>query len=230
MGSPSRRSASQNRALWALVREIEGRGLSHDEAVATLRQACIQVSGQDHTSRLTPGQAGQVIDTLKARLGQSRGRGQRTAPAPHEPWDDRGPGPRDDATAAPITPRQVEVLDALFAQAGMTTLPQRVAFTKRQCRGQGRPRSQRDADALFEALSAMVMRGVAPMDIWMEARELLADGRGLDSWQRHTFLPDLLAQFEVAAPDHLDQVLTPHKLAKLVEARHAHQRAVAEGG
>jgi hypothetical protein len=207
MASPKpTRSPAQSRALWGLKSQLERAGLSADDAEQTLRRICVEVSGQEHTSRLSPNQAGRVIDQLQRLVSDATRKQPSREPAAHEPWGPRGPGPRQAVT---ITGRQQDVLQAVFRQAGMTTSEQQRGFTQRQCK---RPwaQTQRDYDALIEALYAMVLRAVTPGQALARARALV-DHPKLDAWQRG-MIPDLVRQLEGGGE------LSTHKLAKLTEA------------
>jgi hypothetical protein len=203
------RTPAQNRAIWGLKSQLERAGLAADDAEATVRRVCAEVSGQEHTSRLTPTQAGRVIDQLQRLVQDAACRGPATRnaePAPHTPWGPRGPGPREAVT---ISGRQQEVLQAVFRQAGMRTPEQQRGFAMRQCK---RPwaQTQRDYDKLIEALYAIVLREVTPAQVLARARALVGHPR-LDAWQER-FIPNLVEQLEGGGG------LSTHKLAKLVEA------------
>ncbi len=177
-----------------------------------MRQLCRQVSGQEHTSRLTPGQADRLIDALRGEVA-GYGRPGTEALEPRRPWGRRGPGPRKDQ---PITPRQQAVLASLFDQAGMGPKA-RQTFTQRQCRVPW-PQTQHHADALFEALTEMILRHVNVAEVYRRTRALI-DCPGLDAWEEN-FVEDLVRQFrelEAVGRD-LRLALTTHKLKKLTEA------------
>lgn len=206
------RTPAQNRALHALAGELATRsGLGRDEVWdVVVRPACRKVSGQEHTSRLTPAQAAALLDLVqrevRAYTGGSAGRTER---AEHEPWGDRGEGPR---SRAPVTRAQLEVIDALFAFVGWAP-PARRAFTLRQCKVPW-PQTQHHADAVIEPLQAIAMRHVDHEEIWRRVVSLAGQTDLLDEWKRN-FVADLLRQY--AAQD-FRTVLTPHKLAKILEA------------
>lgn len=208
MGRPQRTPA-QNRAMWGLVSQISRQdGSSREEAAEVLRACCVQASGQEHTSQLTPDQADQVLALMRQRVGVSS-----TASPPRPPARGRPVAP---SRTGGITPRQQEVIAALFRQVGMTDRGRQMNFARRQCKVPW-PQTQAHADQLIEPLKAMAIRHVRPMDAWRRAQALLGHDR-LDAWQRR-FIPDLVRQFQEAEPaGTLDQVLSPHKLLKLVEA------------
>jgi len=211
MGTPrSTRTAGQNRRMHGLVGQLaKATGSTRDEAKESLRRHCREVSGQEHSSRLSRYQANQVIQRLEVELA-----GQRTEQQPdREPWGQRGPGPR---AGQNITSRQTEVLQALFQQAGMGDRKRQMVFAKRQCKAPW-PQTQHHYDQICEALKAIILRTTAASDAWRRAKALRGRAE-LDDWKRH-FIADLCRQFEHAADDDaIDTVLTPHKLAKLVEA------------
>ena len=208
------RTPAQNSKLFGLVTELQRcAGLSQEEATAVMRRHVREVAGQEHSSRLTVNQAIRVIDALQREVATYRPAttARPAPPAPHAPWGNRGQGPR---TEQPITDRQVEVLQELYRQAGIDTLPRQVGFTRRQCKGRGQPSTQKDFDAIYEALSAIILRRTTADEIWTRARTLTGNA-GLDAWQRG-FIADLCGQFENAKDR--DKVLSPHKLLKLTEA------------
>ncbi len=209
MGAP-KRTPSQNRRMWGLLGQLaKTTGSTRAEAEGALRRHVREVSGQEHTSQLTEYQASQVIQRLEQEL---RGR-QVEQDQQRKPWGHRGPGPREGQM---VSRRQLEVLEALFLQAGMDTRDRQMGFTKRQVK---KPwvQTQRDFDAVFEPLKAIVLRKAAPRDVWARAKALAGHPK-LNRWQQD-FVPDLARQFQEAAETgDLDCVLTPHKLYKLVEA------------
>ena len=120
MGSPVR-SPAQNRKIYGLLAEIRRTsGLSQDDVEALKVRLCVEVSGQEHSSRLTPAQAkrliGRLANELPARDDADR-KVQRQAPP-----DKRG-----------ISQRQVAVLQSMFRQAGMTSQQEQMKFARRQC-------------------------------------------------------------------------------------------------
>jgi len=210
MGRPAKRTPAQNNRMWGLVaRMAQVTGSTKEEATEALRRHVREVSGQEHSSRLTAYQARQVIERMQREL-DGRTPAPTTKPAPHEPWGKRGPGPRGRAT---ITQRQIQVLEQLGIQVGLDTPQKRMTFSQRQCRKPW-PQTQGDYDSVYGGLEAMALRMIAPRDAWRRAQDLIGNP-GLNSWQQG-FLPDLVRQFEGA--EDIDAVLTPHKIAKLLEA------------
>lgn len=204
------RTPAQNRTLYGLISDLRRRaGLSEDDAMAVLRRVCREVSGQEHSSRLSVGQADEVIRRLGVELDAYR---PAKAPQPR-----RDPKPEH----MELSERQVRVLDALFAQAGLVAFPARVKFCQRQLEGRSRPTSQSDYNKLATPLAAMVVRRERPEDVRTRVAALVGVA-GLDAWQSTIFLPDLLRQFDAAStPAQLAAVVTPHRLAKLIEAEEA---------
>ncbi len=200
------RTPAQNRVIWGLVTQLaqatSGTKIEAEEAV---RAICREVAGHDHTSRLTEGQADVVISRLRARLPQGQGR-------PAAPSAPVGKSRQD----APITPRQQEVIGALYRQVGWDDRGRQIAFARRQLKLPW-PQTQLHADAIIEPLKAIALRHTDPADAWRRA-VALRESPHLDAWQRQ-FIPDLIAQFVVAdAARDLKKVLSPHKLLKLIEA------------
>jgi len=211
-GTAPARTPSQNRRLWGLVGELAvATGSTREEAELALRRQARAVSGQEHTSRLSRDQAQQVITLLEREIhGQQAEVAQREE---RQPWGPRGPGPREKVG---ITERQVQVLQALFVQAGLDSQQKQMAFSSRQCKRPW-PQTHREYDQIFEALKGMVLRAVVPMDAWARAKAI-AQAPELNDWQRG-FLADLCRQFQAAqAAGDISTVLTTHKLAKLTEA------------
>lgn len=202
------RTPAQNRVIWGLVTQLaQATGAAKAEAEEAVRAICREVAGHDHTSRLTEGQADVVIARLRARLPQS-------------------PAPATMATTAasvsmsrqnaPITPRQQEVIGALYRQVGWDDRGRQIAFARRQLKLPW-PQTQLHADAIIEPLKAIALRHTDPADAWRRA-VALRESPHLDAWQRQ-FIPDLIMQFTVAdASRDLTKVLSPHKLLKLIEA------------
>jgi len=209
MGAP-KRTPAQNSRMWGLVSALaKATGSSREEAKGALRRHCMAVSGQDHSSHLTRHQARQVIDRLQAELNGT----QQPEPARREPWGDRGPGPR---TGQSITHRQLDVLERLYHQAGLDTKQRQMGFAKRQC-GVPWPQTQAHYDSIYGGLEAMVLRQADPGDIWRRCRNLVGNP-GLNAWQVG-FVDDMCRQFsEAHAEGSLSGVLSPHKIAKVIEA------------
>lgn len=207
-----KRTLQQNRIMHGQAGEIARRsGGGADEAKLMLGELAKEVSGQEHTSQLTERQAARVIALLSQRLSEM----DRSSPTPPRA-SSKPEAPKD----GPITARQVEVLDAMFEQLGMSALQPRVAFCRRTIK-KPRPLDQRDVDVLMTALKAMVVRQTDPAEAWQRLRALNGHPK-LDAWQRVTFVPDLLRRFEeAAAKGDLSRVLTPHRIAKLEEAEAA---------
>lgn len=191
------RTPAQNAKIWALVSEMP---LARDEAEAAMRRLVRSVAGHEHVSRLTRGQAADVIDGLTRLVGQKPKR---------EPPKGR---------ARVISELQQKVLLKLFTQAGMPTRPQQIAFSKRQCKALW-PQSQKDFDAVAHALAAIILRPLVPAEVRARV-EALADA-DVDGWKRN-WVADVRRQFNAAekAGD-LARVLSPHKIAKLVEIEEA---------
>lgn len=206
--APAIRTPAQNRAIHQLLGQLRPH-LGQEDADGLLRQLCREASGQEHSSALTVTQAARVIDGLRRRVPQAPP-AQVQAPPKREPWGPRGEGPRNKAS---ITPTQQRVLGAMFEQAGMTTPEQRQAFARRQCKRPW-PQSQQDYDAIFGALTAMILRagGRAPELLAMaRAAATRPEIQGHHFWG--VFVPDIIQQLEAQA----DKALSPHKLKKLME-------------
>ncbi len=211
MGRPRRkRTPAQNARIWGLVSRLaRTTGSSKDEASEAMRRHVREVSGQEHSSQLTVHQAAKVIERLQAELDGSRPPPETSAEE-REPWGHRGPGPRKKVA---ITRRQLEVLDALYHQVGLDTRPKQMAFARRQV-GVPWPQTQKHYDSIYGGLEAMALRTVDPMDAYKRAKSLVGHP-ALNPWQRG-FVPDLVEQFETSTD--ITKVLTPHKIAKLLEA------------
>ena len=227
MKSSAVRSPAQNRSIYGLVAEIGRRASLDTEGRRELLSGVArEVSGQEHTSLLSPSQAEAAIRLLRRRaddwapLPVAPSVRPSAPPHPtampekaeHEPWGMRGQ-PRPVET---ITPRMQAVLSGLWTLAGMESPQQQRGFTERQCKKPW-PQSQQDFDKLFEALSSIALRKVQPRAAW-ERFQRLHGNPGLNAWQVG-FVADMLRQY-ASADDvgRLDHVLTPHKLRKLVEA------------
>ena len=202
MAAKAKRSPAQNKRMWGLVHQLVGAGMDRDQANDLLRAITREVSGQEHTSQLGPRQAGTVIDRLDAQL-------QELLPTTRKPWGPRGDGPRPVVT---ITPRQQAVISALFQQAGLDTVERQRGFCQRKCRVPW-PQTQHHADALMEALQAMILRTVTPAGCLARFERLNEDPR-LNAFEEG-FVDDLLRQF--ADADDPAKVMSTHKLQKLME-------------
>lgn len=202
------RTVAQNRAIWGLVSQLaKGTGCAREEAEVAVRAVCMEVAGHEHTSRLSEGQADEVIRRLRARISA---RPAASAPPPARSSTSTR---REDL---PITPRQQQVLAALYRQVGWDDRGRQIAFSRRQIKLPW-PQTQVHADAIIEPLKAIALRHTDPRDAWQRAQALMGQP-GLDAWQRG-FVPDLVSQFVVAdAKGELAKVLSPHKLLKLIEA------------
>ena len=209
---PKLRSASQGRAIWALAGQIaKAAGVDKDEIARAATQAA---SGQEHTSRLTEGQALRVIQHLQARLAEYAPKAptSKPQPAPHQPWAPRTPGPRE---SLPMTAFQGVVLNGLFALCGMGGIGDRARFCRRQT-GETWPRTQAEADKVITPLSAIAMRKVDGDDI--RRRVIAMQGHvALDRWKTG-FVEDLVEQLD--GPDPKAR-LSPHKLLKILECEAA---------
>lgn len=206
------RTPGQNRQLWGLVNTLaRASGCERDQAEEALRRHCREVSGQEHSSMLSVEQAAEVTRRLGHEIDSIQKDQRSAAPTDRQPWGPRGPGPRHGQMA---TLRQHKVLEALYRQAGWDC-PAQIAFSTRQCKKPW-PQSQQDADAILEALKAIVLRKVKPAAA--RARAIALQGRPeLDAWKRN-FVADLVRQFEEAAEHgHQGRVMTTHKLLKLTE-------------
>lgn len=228
MRSSAVRSPAQNRTLYGALGELARlAGLDADARREVLEAVTREVSGQEHSSRLTPPQAEAAIQRLRQRAAayapppvapvrapraMEGWGGAFPEAAPHDPWDTRA-GPRPVET---ITPRMLALLQRAFRLAGMATPAQQRGFSERQCRKPW-PQSQQDFDAVFEGCSAIALRRVRPREVW-ERVQRLHGHPGLNRWQKG-FVADVLAQFSSADDvGRLDKVLTPGKLAKILEA------------
>lgn len=203
----SQRTPAQNRQMWGLVTQLaKATGCSREEAQEALRACCVEVSGQDSSSRLTEAQAHQVIRMLEQRTPRQRPASER-------------PSPPASAHARPgaITPRQQEVLLALFVQVKMTSREQQMGFCRRQFKLPW-PQHNGHVDQLITPLKAMAIRHVTGAEMRQRALALRGDP-GLDAWQVG-FIADLLRQTVV-------EIHTPHKLLKLIEAEVACRRSEA---
>lgn len=193
------RSPAQNRQLWALVTRLQAAsGLSRPEATQVLQDVTREVSGQEHTSRLTPEQAVKVAALLEARIG---------APAP-------APTPAAETRITVITPAQQRVLLALWEQAGFDTPARRRSFCERQT-GKPWPQTQADVNAVWKGLEAQILRRVDPADVRARVDVLVARKGDLDNWKA-SFALDLQRQLGESPRN-----LTPHKLRKLMECEDA---------
>lgn len=170
------RTVAQNGRLWTLLSKLAKlSGVPRDELEETLRAKVRQVSGQDHTSRLTIAQAGVVLDDLQRRVDAYRPRAEtepaKAAPAKpgRAPWGERGPGTR---TEQRITPAQQATILGLYAQLGWTDPKRRTEFCRRQTQ-QPWPQSMADADKLIEPLMAMVKRTVPVRTLVEQLRQCL---------------------------------------------------------
>ena len=208
------RTPAQNNRTWSLVANL-GRlsGLGREQIEADiLRPLVRRISGQEHTSRLSTGQANQVIEALEKEVASYKPRRREAGPepAPHRPWGPRGEEPREDAA---ITPFQQVVLDGLYQLVGYDRQRQ-ITFSQRQCKKPW-PQSQEDADKIIEPLKSMAMRKVDGAEI--SARVSALVGRPeLNAWQVG-FVADMVRQFADAGTSP-KTALSPHKLLKILEA------------
>lgn len=214
----SLRSPGQHRRLYGLLGQMK-KQMPEADAEGLFRAAAREVSGQEHTSRLTPEQADGMIRRLEAAATR--------APAPaaepdrplRVPWGPRGDQARDEGR---ITPEQQEVLGSLFQMAGMDTPERRRGFSMRQCKKPW-PQTMRDADTIFEGLSAIILRTCTAKDVLERLEALWAS-----PWiQGHAFfrvfVPDLKTQLEARGK----KALSPNKLKKIAEGE---MQAAARGG
>jgi|GEM_PF-4678045 len=207
-----KRTTAQNRRMWSLVGDLQRSGLSRDDAEDVLRNAVRAVSGQPSTSALSRSQAAAVIDRLQRQL-PAPAEVEASSPDASATTAKRKTRPRRTST---ISGRQQEVLQRVFVQAGMGTQAEQMAFTRRQT-GKPWPQTQKDFDAIMEALKSMVLRAAKPLEVWGRVQALLEHPK-LDHFER-VFIPDLHKQFRDAQKaGTLDKVLTTGKLAKLTEA------------
>lgn len=197
-------TANQRRCLWAVAGEIgHHKGLDRVGVEALVAAEARAVSAQEHVSQLSTMQADQVISRLRALAAQLRTKLAETAPEPGPPG--RAPGR--------LSEKQDFVLDRLFMQAGIDTLPRRAGFTRRVIR-RASPSSQADFTALKEALTAIIQRA-APVDDVMARLEATTQGR-LTDWERG-FVADVhrrLGEGELPSPHQLDTLA-------VIEARQA---------
>lgn len=207
------RTPEQNRRIWSLVNELARRAqLSREDVEAlTLRPITRRISAQEHTSKLTPGQADQTIAALEGEV-RRYAPAQPAAPAP-------APAPVAEPRKGTITPAQQALIQGLYQMVGYASPEQQRAFAMRQIRLPW-AQTQAQADALIEPLKAMALRAVVPADAWQRAQALASRG-GLDAWKKQ-FIADLCRQFsEANDAGTLDKVLTPGKLLKLLECEAA---------
>lgn len=202
-----KRTPAQNRQIHGLLKQIgKDACLDRDELAEIKASLCRQVSGQEHTSQLDQQQAARLIRLLAQRASGGSTAKRKTPAKSHEAGLSRM-----------VTPRQQEVLEALFNQAGMLTLDQQRGFCRRQLKGRFWPQNQKDVTALYTPLTAMVLRRVSPAKLHERAQKLRGRPE-LDAWQTG-FIDDLCHQFRNAhAEGVLDRVMTPNKLRRLVEA------------
>lgn len=208
------RTESQNRAIWGLFGQLCKKAGQEREAMEPLlHRLCREASGQEHTSRLTPPQAARVIAGLSAELAsyQPQAAPPDSTPAdaaPHEPWGERGPGPRQGQA---IHPRQQQVIQELYKMLGWER-PAQMTFCKRQT-GQPWPQTLAHADKLIEPLSAIILRQYKPEELRARVETLVGHPK-FDRWKTN-FMADLARQFAEAS--NVNSVMTTHKLKKLLE-------------
>lgn len=212
-----KRTVEQNRRIYGLRLALCKAGMELEDVVGVIRQIAVEVSGQEHTSLLTVGQANALIGQLEERLRQASTRSAavgsarpRAVSAPHEPWGERGGNRAEE----PITGRQLEIIDRLATEAGLVTLPQRAGFYARQLGGRRRLVTQADADAVIEPLKAMLRRRVDP-DTVCRRLEAVAEHPTLatDAWLAG-FVADVLPRVRREGRS----AISPGRLAKLREA------------
>ncbi|HNC94769.1 MAG TPA: hypothetical protein PKW90_01525 [Myxococcota bacterium] len=212
-------------------------GLEQSELKGHLEEICNKISGQSHSSQLTQDQARRVIELLQERVNAARPAPAlaevtpKAAPSsePFVHWTQRGRppvAPTPPATETPaakpasrrdmISQAQQGTIAGLFELAGMSTREQQIGFSKRQC-GLPWPQSKEHADKLIEGLKAICMRKVDHTEMERRVRALVGH-KQLDAWKRN-FVADLADQYSQA--EDKTQVLTPHKLAKLMECEAA---------
>jgi len=209
------RSPDQNRRIWGLLKELQRRsGIPDEDTQAVLRRHCLKVSRQEHSSKLTERQAQQVIELMQSEISGYRPvTPPKPEPAGHEPWGERGPGPR---CGRRVTPREQEVLLAMFQQAGMTSREQQMGFCRRQCKVPW-PQTMEHADALMEPLKAIILRSVTSEEL--EKRVAALQNRPeLDAWKKG-FVEERMRRFAEAKASHKSakSVMSPHQLLKLIE-------------
>jgi hypothetical protein len=240
MRSNAVRTVSQNNRIYGLLADIARAACLDAEGKKELLKAVArEVSGQEHSSLLTPSQAEAAIRLLERRASEWTAPKEAPTPTrtptrplarvlsfpgaaptamppakPHEPYAPRG-GPRD---VEGITPLMQAILQALYQALGMTTSEQQRAWSMRQCKSEA-PRSQEDFDKLYEGLAAMFLRRVRPRDAWVRLQAIAGRPEldANDGWKQR-FVRDLLRQFsEADDAGRLSSVLTPNKLKKLIE-------------
>lgn len=206
------RTPQQNSRIWAIISQlVRASGMSREEWAELLAGHCGAVSGQSHSSKLTRGQADEVIRRLQLQLDEYA---ERPAPTPKHSGAAPAKG-RNDA----ITPFQQHLISQLFALCGMDTPEQRRAFTERQVKRPW-PQTQADADKLVQPLSSMAIRKLDGIALLRRVEALAADVARLDRWKQG-FVIDLLEQ--VRTQD--TKTITAGKLAKLIECELAAERA-----
>lgn len=214
------RTVAQNRAIFGLRGQLaRAAGLPVEDIDPQVRDACRQISGHEHTSKLTQPQAQWVIAGLTRALAAYTPAQAKPAPAPHEPWAPRAPGGRD----APITAFQNVVIAGLFdicrlADGSFDTFAKRRAFVQRQCKVDW-PATKADADRVITPLSHIALRHVDAED--MKRRALALQGQKLDAWKTG-FVADLAAKF---ASQPAKAVLTPFVYFKIRECEDALEAA-----
>ena len=193
------RTPTQSARIWILVGELQRvTGLAREDVEGDiLRPLVRRLTGQESTTRLTMRQAAAVIADLEARVARVRKSG-------------------DAIQDGEVTRAQSDLIADLWCQLGWGLRQQR-AFCVRQFGAQVvYPRNSADAAGLIEALKAMILRRVSPIEVWRRVQAL--HGRPeLDPWHR-AFVADLLRRFsEGERTETLAPVLTTARLAKVAE-------------
>jgi len=160
----AKRNPDQNRRIWGLVSQL-GRqsGLGRDGAEDVMRLICREISGQERTSDLSPQQADRLILELGARLSpQAAGRLGTPTGGPSPKAGPGAPAHRAQKAMAPdpaatITRQQQAVLEHLYKDAGINN-PK--GFCERVIKKPW-PQTRADANKLYQALEAMIVRKIS---------------------------------------------------------------------
>lgn len=187
-------SPPQLRQVWGLLNQLaKASGQDADE----LKIASVQaVTGQSHLSLITPTQADALLGHLRRELAKYTPKSEAPKPDPK-------------GRAGTISPRQQRVLTELYRQAGYETAEAKRTLSERQC-GKPWPQTKADADKIYEALSAMVLRR-NPAEKLLARVDAIRGHDALDAFER-PFLEDLRRQLVAGGR------MSPGKIGKLVEA------------
>ncbi len=185
------RTLGQNRRIWGLTSRL-GNMTMKGIAVARMRAMCKQISGQDKTSKLSEKDADNLTRALEEEIERVEKDGQQRR--------------IEDGT---VTPAQNRGIEGLYQQLGWKKENQKIGFNIRIIK-KPYPGTSHEGRKIFEALKAMIMRGVDKDEVLQRIEEIIDFTGNITDWEMG-FIMDLKRQIEEGA------LLSPMKIKKLHE-------------